>query len=134
MAILLGVTPSKGVTQKIEPFGRYPADTGLLLVHRQLQPLHDPSHLGQRPLGLPFTTDHQIVGIVDDASVEPLLMPQALPSQTAPPFERGDYIASVYEDSDSGEAAALGLFLALFRFLFTPKLPRLVHKKRNQSK
>ena len=53
----------------------------LLVVHRQLQPPHHVTHRGLGGKRRAPTADHEVVGVVDDMSVQLLLVSQRLPAQ-----------------------------------------------------
>src|SRR6185312_3609514 len=83
-ARLWRVTPSKRVSQKIERLYRHLADVRLSLVDRQYQPRHHVRHHRQRLGSAASTTDHEVVGIVNDVSVQTPLVSQRLPPQHEP--------------------------------------------------
>jgi len=66
---LLRVATTERITQKVERFRRNPTQLRLPLVHRQLQPTHHVAHSLGGPQGRTAATDHEVVGIIDDASL-----------------------------------------------------------------
>src|SRR5208337_4838580 len=65
------IAPTKCVPQEIELFIRNPANPGLFFVHRQLQPVHHPSHGSERLVcTIALAADDQIISIVDDPGAE----------------------------------------------------------------
>src|SRR5271168_4786056 len=73
------VLTTECVTQKSERIFRQGRPSSLLVVHRQLEPTHDLTHLRLRFASAAARADHEVVRIVDDVSVEPFLVTQLLP-------------------------------------------------------
>src|SRR5690349_10207600 len=66
--VLGAITPTERITQEVERFLRHAATLRLLLVDRQFQPLHHGPHGIGDSLSRSATADHEVIGIVDDAS------------------------------------------------------------------
>jgi hypothetical protein len=77
----LRATQADRVTQEVKRLVGYFATPGLRLVDRQFQPGHHGPHRRHRLGGGAATTDHEVVRVVDDVSVEPALMPQHFPTE-----------------------------------------------------
>ena len=78
------VATAKRIPQEVELFFRQFRDPRLGLIHRQLQLRHHDPHRGQSFFRFAPTTDHEIIGIVDDVRSETLFVPQLLPSKHEP--------------------------------------------------
>src|SRR5262245_66639554 len=73
------------MAQEIELPFRYPADSCLLFVDRELQFSHDLAQSLQGLLGLALPAqDHKIVGVSHDARAEASFQSELLPSQHKP--------------------------------------------------
>jgi hypothetical protein len=98
------------------------ADVRLGLVHRQLQPLHHVPHCRQGVFRPVATHDHEVVGIIDEASLEAVLMTKRLPAQNEPPHveirqqgrERGSLRSSPVLVLVAGRAVHTALPVGLF--------------------
>jgi hypothetical protein len=69
------VVTTKRISQEVERFLGKSAQFRFPLVDRQFQPRHHVPHSGHRLFGVAATADHKVIGIVDDASAKPLLVP-----------------------------------------------------------
>src|ERR1700738_3388871 len=78
------VTAPKRVTQKVELLFRQLADPRLAIVHRQPGPLHHVPHSGEGLFSPATAADHKIIGGVDDARFQTLLVSQLLPAEHEP--------------------------------------------------
>ena len=78
------VATSKRIAQKVELLFRQDRDPRLGFIHCQLQLCHHDPHRGQSFFRFAPTTDHEIIGIVDDVRSETLFVPQLLPSKHEP--------------------------------------------------
>ena len=89
------VVASNPVAEKVERLLRHPAASGLLGIDRQFQPVHQALERHQHVRRGRFAEHHDIIGIVDDLSLEALGMAQRLPAQYKPAHvdvteQRGD--------------------------------------------
>ena len=84
-ARLRRVAPAERVPQEVERFLGQPADACLRFVDRQLQPRHHVPHRVQRLFGRAATADHEVIGIVDDASLQAAARAQRFPAQHESP-------------------------------------------------
>ena len=78
------VASTKRIPEKIELLFRQSTDPRLTFVHRQLQPRHHAPHRDQCLIGPSTTTDHKIIGIVNDVRSQTLLVPELLPPEHEP--------------------------------------------------
>ena len=69
------VASTKRIPEKIELFFRQATDPRLTVVHPQLQPRHHVPHRDQRLIGSSTTTDHEIIGVINDVRFQALLVP-----------------------------------------------------------
>jgi hypothetical protein len=70
------VASTKRVPEKIELLFRQSTDQRLAFVHRQLQLQHHVPHQDQCLIGSATTTDHEIIGIINDVRFQALLVTQ----------------------------------------------------------
>src|SRR5208283_975514 len=78
------IVTSKRVPQKRKRTSRQATPPRLLLVHRQFQLGHHAPHRRHGLIGSAARADHEVVRIVDDMSLQPLLVAQLLPAQDEP--------------------------------------------------
>src|ERR1035438_5067293 len=78
------VVTTKRVPKKIELFFRQLRDPRLGFIHCQLQLRHHDPHRGQSFFRSASTTDHHVIGIVDDACSKTFLVSEFLPPKHEP--------------------------------------------------
>src|SRR5208283_1720824 len=84
LARLNRIVTSKRVPQKRKRTFRQATPPRLLLVHRQFQLGHHAPHRRHGLIGSAARANHEVVRIVDDMSLQPLLVAQLLPTQDEP--------------------------------------------------
>src|SRR5208282_16384 len=85
-AELLSMSLQHTEPQEVELPFRDPADSCLLLVHRQLQLTHDLAQVMQRRFGAALSAqDHEVIRVGDEPSAEASLKAKLLPPQHEPP-------------------------------------------------
>ena len=79
MTRAIGVIPTEGVTQEVEPFLWYSADRRLLLIHRQFQLVHHGLHDRHCLSGVAAAANHKVVGKIDKMSPKPFIVAENFP-------------------------------------------------------
>ena len=78
------VTSTEAIPEKVKLLFRQLTDSRLLFVHRQLQRRHHVPHRGEGFASPIPTTDHEVIGIINDVRSQTLFVSQFLPTEHEP--------------------------------------------------
>src|ERR1700758_3430149 len=109
------VITTKRVPKKIELLFRQLGDPRLGFVHRQLQLRHHGPHRGQSFFRSASTTDHHVIGVVDDARSKTFLVSEFLPPKHEPA-----HVKIAEQRADRRSLWGASTFIPLARILMLP--------------